>query len=77
MDSALSKCRQLSEKELERDRTTHSPCILVVFRFGKREVEEVGAGTVPFPDQLIAHATRRFVVVARPSTVEIDPKFSF
>ena len=67
---------QIAEKKLERDRTARSPCFLVMFRFGKGEVEEVGARTISFPDQPIAHAARGLVVVARPTAIKIDPKFS-
>src|SRR5262245_11371371 len=72
----FSKPWQVSEKELEWDRTTCRPCILVVLGLGEREVEELGARPVAFPYQTISHAARRFVVVARPTAVEINPKFS-
>jgi hypothetical protein len=33
------ECRQLSEKELEWNRAARGPRVLVMFRFGKREVK--------------------------------------
>ena len=77
MELALFECRQASEKELKWNRTTRSPCVLVVFGFGKRQVEEFGASPVSFPHQPISHATRRFVVVARPTAIKVNPKLSF
>ena len=53
------------------------PRILVVLSFGKRQVKELGARAISFPDQPIPHAARSFVVVARPAAIEVNPKFSF
>src|SRR5206468_4386154 len=73
--SEIPECRQLSEKELERDRATCGPRVLVMLRFGKRQVKQLRAGTISFPHQSIPHAARSFVVVARPPAIEIDPDF--
>jgi len=43
-----------------------------MFRFGKRQVKELGAGTISFPDKTISHAASGFVVVARPAAIEIN-----
>ena len=65
------------EKELEGDGTSRRPCILVVFRFGKCQVEQLGAGTVSFPDELISHAAGGFVVVAWPAAIQINSEWPF
>ena len=75
--SRLSECGQLSEKDLERDWAAAGPCVLVVFRFGESKVKQFRSRKVSFPDEPISHATRRFVVVAGPAAIEIDPEFSF
>src|SRR5207244_1013386 len=74
--SEIPECRQLSEKELERDRATCGPRVLVMFRFGKRQVKQLRAGTVSFPDKPVSHAARGFVVVGWPAAIEIDLEFS-
>src|SRR5882724_8094887 len=75
--SEIPECRQLSEKELERDGAARGPRVLVMFRFGKCQVEELGARTVSLPDEAIPHAASGFVIVAGPAAVEINPDFSF
>src|SRR5438128_1795512 len=72
-----SKRREFPEKELKRNWAARGPRVLVMFRFGKRQVKEFQAGPVSFPDKPVAHAARGFVVVARPTAVEINPDFSF
>src|SRR5437870_10301144 len=70
------ECRQLSEKELERDWAARGPRVLVVFRFGKRKVKQLRSGTVSFPDEPVSHAACGFVVVGWPAAIEVDPEFS-
>src|SRR6266498_4806793 len=47
---SLSKGRQFSKKELERDRAARGPRVFVVFRLGKCQVEELGTGMVSLPN---------------------------
>ena len=47
-----------------------------MFRFGKRQVKQLRAGTVSFPDEPVSHAACGFVVVGWPAAIEIDPEFS-
>src|SRR5206468_5957147 len=75
-DLEIPECRQLSEKELERDRATCGPRVLVVFRFGERKVKQLRSGTVSFPDEPVSHAACGFVVVGWPAAIEVDPQFS-
>src|SRR5439155_24317832 len=69
----IPECRQLSEKELERDRAACGPRVLVVFRFGKREVKQLRSGAISFPNQAVSHAAGGFVIVGWPAAIEIDP----
>ncbi len=73
---SLSECRQLSEKELERDWAAAGPCVLVVFRFGESKVKQLRSGTISFPDEPVSHAACGLVVVGWPAAIEIDPEFS-
>ena len=41
-------------------------------RLGKREIEQVFAEFIPPFEQQIAHAPRHFVIVFRPTAIEID-----
>src|SRR6266446_7435994 len=70
--SKIPECRQLSEKELERDRTTCGPRVLVVFRFGERKVKQLRSRTVSFPDEPVSHAACGFVVVGWPAAIQIN-----
>ena len=47
-----------------------------MFRFGKRQVKQLRAGTVSFPDEPVSHAACGFVVVGWPAAIEIDLEFS-
>src|SRR6059036_3385444 len=47
-----------------------------MFRFGKRQVKQLRAGTVSFPDEPVSHAACGFVVVGWPAAIEVDPQFS-
>src|SRR6266481_1114757 len=70
--SEIPECRQLSEKELERNGAARGPRVLVMFRFGKCQVEEFGALTVSLPDEAIPHAARSFVIIATPAAIQIN-----
>ena len=64
--------RQFPKKELERDWAARGPRILIMFRFGKRQIKQLRSQTIPFPDEPVSHAARCFVVVAWPAAIEVD-----
>src|SRR4029434_4877171 len=65
------------QKELKWNRAARGPRILVVFHFGKSEVEELGTRTISFPNQTISHAACGFVIVTGPAAIEINSDLSF